>query len=421
MRRRVAITGIGAISPLGGDLETTWRGLLKGESGVGPITVFDAATFPCRIAAEVKDFDFESWAVNVEHPERLCRGAQFGVVATQMALDEAGLPPGYYQPDRIGISMASCGGRPSLESVAFLYHAMGDSGGPVAFPAMDPVSVYQWVPHTGASIMAKLANARGPNYVVHTACAASSQAIGTAFRMIQQGDADMVVTGGYDSMISEIDVVGFSLLGALSTRNDEPRRASRPFDRKRDGFVLGEGATMMVLEDLSRALARGARIWAELAGFGCSLNVHSIVDSPVDGSGAAESMQRALADAGLGAADIDYINAHGTSTQTNDISETAAIKRIFGEHARKVPISSTKSMTGHLIATAGALELAICALTLRDGMIPPTINYEYQDPKCDLNYVPNRSLKAEVKTALSNSFAFGGSNSCLVVKRYEGN
>jgi len=276
------------------------------------------------------------------------------------------------------------------------------------------------MPHTGASIMAALANARGPNYVVHTACAASSQAIGTAMRMIQHGDADVVITGGYDSMVSEVDIVGFSLLGALSTRNEEPRRASRPFDRKRDGFVLGEGATVLVLEELSRALARGARVYAEMAGFGCSLNIHSIVDSPVDGSGAAESMQRALSDAGLGPGDIDYINAHGTSTPTNDISETAAIKRAFGEYAYKVPISSTKSMTGHLIATAGALELAVCVLSLRDRMIPPTINYEYQDPKCDLNYVPNKSLKAGVKAALSNSFAFGGSNSCLVVKRYEG-
>lgn len=421
MRRRVAITGMGAISPLGGDLATTWGNMLKGESGVGPITLFDAATFPCRIAAEVKGFDMKSWAIDVDHPEYLSRGAQLGVVATQMALDDAGLAPGYYQPDRIGISMASCGGRPSLESVAFFYRAMGDAAGPVSFPAVDPISVFQWMPQTGAGIMAKLVNARGPNYVVHTACAASSQAIGTAMRMIQHGDADMVVTGGYDSMVSEVDIVGFSLLGALSTRNEEPRRASRPFDRKRDGFVLGEGAAIMVLEDMSRAVARGARIYAELAGFGCSLNIHSIVDSPVDGRRAAESMQRALGDAGLGPADIGYINAHGTSTPTNDISETAAIKRAFGEYAYKVPISSTKSMTGHLIATAGALELAVCVLSLRDGMIPPTINYEYQDPKCDLNYVPNTPLKAEVKAALSNSFAFGGSNSCLAVKKYQGN
>jgi len=420
MRRSVVITGIGAVTPLGCDLETTWKAMLGGESGVSAIALFDASTFPCGIAAEVKGFDIKSWVSDKDLLKFLGRGAQFGVAATQMALDDADLPSGYYQPDRIGISMASGGSRPSLESLVFIYRAMGNSSGRISFPAVDPDSVYKWSPHSGANIIALLANAQGANHVLNTACAGSSQAIGTAFRMVQCGDVDMVITGGYDSMISEVDLVSFCLLGALSTRNEEPQRASRPFDRKRDGFVIGEGAAIMILEDLSHALVRGAKVYAELAGFGCSLNNHSMVDSPLDGSGAVEAMERALSDANLNPADIHYINAHGTSTPTNDVSETVAIKRVFGELAYQLPISSTKSMTGHLIATAGALGLAACVLSLKEGMIPPTINYEYQDPKCDLYYVPNKPLKAETKVALANSFAFGGSNSCLIVKRYEG-
>ena len=420
MRRRVVITGMGVVSPLGCDLETTWKAILRGESGIGVITLFDAFAFPCKIAAEVKGFDIKSFVNDEKLLKFLNRGAQFGIGATQMAIADAGLPSGYYQSDRIGISVGCSGSRPSLESLALIYRAMENSSGAILFPTVDPVSVIKWSHHSGASIIALLINAQGPNNVVDTACSASSQAIGAALRMIQQGDADMVITGGYDSMISEVDLIGFSLLGVLSTRNEEPQRASRPFDRKRDGFVIGEGAAIMILEDLSHALARGAKIYAELVGFGCSLNAYSIADSPLDGSGAVEAMERALSDANLNPTDIHYINAHGTSTPVNDRSETAAIKRVFGEYAYQLPISSTKSMTGHLIAAAGALELTLCVLSLKEGIIPPTMNYEYKDPKCDLYYVPNKPPRAEVKVALSNSFAFGGSNNCLIVKRYEG-
>ncbi|MFC1861062.1 beta-ketoacyl-[acyl-carrier-protein] synthase family protein [Chloroflexota bacterium] len=420
MKKRVVITGIGVVSPLGCDLKTTWKSMLKGESGVGTITLFDASTFPCRIAAEVKGFDIKSFLIDEELLKFLSQGAQFGVAAAQMAMIDAKLALGHYQSNRIGISIGCSGSRPSLESLALTYHAMVNSCGDIIFPAVDPVSVIAWSPHSGASIIALLANANGPNNVVSTACSSSSQAIGTALRMVQQGVTDMVITGGYDSMISEVDIIGFSLLGALSTRNEEPQKASRPFDRKRDGFVIGEGATIMILENLSCAVARGVKIYAELVGFGCSLNDYSIVDSPLDGRGAVEAMERALSDANLKPSAVHYINAHGTSTPTNDVSETTAIKRVFGEYAYRLPISSTKSMTGHLISATGALELAVCVLSLKEGIIPPTINYEYEDAKCDLHYVPNKPIEAEVKVAMSNSFAFGGSNSCLIVKRYDG-
>lgn len=416
MNRRVVITGMGVISPLGCDLEKTWKVALEGKNGIGPITLFDASTFPCRIAAEVRNFNIDSSIGDKKLIKFLNRGSQFGVAAAQMAMADADLHAGDYEPTRTGVSLSSSGSRPNLESLNLIYRTIEDS----RFPVINPISAINWNPNTGASIIGRLANARGPNTVFSIACSGSSQAIGTALRMIQQGDADIVVTGGYESLISEGDLIGFSLLGALSTRNEEPHRASRPFDRERDGFVLGEGAAVIILEDLSHALARGAKIYAELAGYGCSMNSYSITDSPPDGEGAVQAMEYALRDANIRPKGVDYINAHGTSTIVNDRSETAAIKRVFGPYAYQIPVSSTKSMTGHLISAAGALELVFCTLSLRDNIIPPTINYENVDPKCDLDYVPNKARAVKVEVAISNSFAFGGNNSCLAVKSYRG-
>ncbi len=416
MNRRAVITGIGVISPLGCDLEKTWKAALEGKSGIGPITLFDASTFPCRIGAEVQDFNIDSFISDKKLIKFLNRGAQFGVASAQMAMADADLHAGDYEPTRTGISLSSIGSRPNLESLNSICRAIEDS----VFPVSSPVSYINQDPNTGASVIAMLANARGPNTVVCTACSGSSQTIGTALRMIQQGDADIMITGGYESMISEIDLISFSLLGALSTRNEEPQRSSRPFDRERDGFVLGEGAAVVILEELSHALARGAKIYAELIGYGCSMNFYSITDTPPDGEGATQAMEYALLDANLRPKDVDYINAHGTSTPMNDRSETAAIKRVFGQYAYHIPVSSTKSMTGHLISAAGGLELVFCILSLCDSIVPPTINYENVDPKCDLDYVPNDARVVKVEVAMSNSFAFGGNNSSLVVKSYRG-
>lgn len=416
MNRRVVITGMGVISPLGCDLEKTWKATLEGKSGIGQITLFDASTFPCRIAAEVQNFNIDSFIGNKKLIKNLNRGAQFGVVSAQMAIADADLHEGDYEPTRAGISLSSSGSRPNLESLGLMCRTIEDS----EFPIINPVSIINWSPNTGACRIAMLANAQGPNTVISTACSGSSQAIGTALRMLQQGDADIMVTGGYESMISEVDLISFSLLGALSTRNEEPQRSSRPFDRERDGFVLGEGAAVIILEELSHAIARGAKIYAEIVGHGCSMNAYRITDSPPNGEGAIQAIEGALLDATLSLKDIDYINAHGTSTPINDRSETAAIKHVFGNYAYHLPVSSTKSVTGHLIAAAGGLELAFCILSLRDGVVPPTINYENADPKCDLDYVPNEARAVKVEVAISNSFAFGGNNSCLVVKSYRG-
>jgi 3-oxoacyl-[acyl-carrier-protein] synthase II len=419
MKRRVVITGMGVISPLGCNFEKTWKAALEGKSGIGPITLFDASTFPCRIAAEVRNFNINSFIGDKKLIKFLNRGAQFGVAAAQMAMEDADLYAGDYEPARTGISLSSSGGRPNLESLSLMRKAI-EASPSVKFPIINPVSIINWGPNTGASMIAMLVNARGPNTVISTACSGSSQATGAALRMIQQGDAEIMITGGHELTISEEDLIGFSLLGALSTRNEEPQRSSRPFDRERDGFVLGEGAAVIILEELSHALARGAKIYAELVGHGCSMNAYSITGSPPDGEGAVQAMESALLDANLSKKDVNYINAHGTSTIINDRSETAAIKRVFGPHAYQIPVSSTKSMTGHLIAAAGGLELAFCTLSLRDSIIPPTINYENVDPKCDLDYVPNDARAVEVEVAMSNSFAFGGSNSSLVVKSYRG-
>jgi 3-oxoacyl-[acyl-carrier-protein] synthase II len=415
--RRVVITGMGVVSPVGLDLASTWRAVCEGKSGVGAITLFPAASFPCRIAAEVPDYSPDLLtAEERQYLRYLNRPAQFAMLATREAMESASLGAGHYPANRLGIAMGSSGSRPDLQSLGRVYRETTDRGVP---NALDPAAYLSRSHSSGAGVLAILYDARGPTFTLSTACAAGAQAIGAAFRAIQRGDAELMIAGGYDSLIGEVDMLGFSLLGALSARNGEPERASRPFDRDRDGFVIGEGAAILILEERGHALARGARIFAELAGYGESMTAYRITDSPPDGDGLWQAMAGALADAQIRPDEIDYINAHGTSTLQNDRSETAAIKRVFGESAFGVPVSSTKSVTGHLVGAAGAIELAFCVRAMQDQIVPPTINYDHADPRCDLDYVPNRARKASVRVALSNSFGFGGNCASLVVKARE--
>jgi 3-oxoacyl-[acyl-carrier-protein] synthase II len=412
------VTGIGAVSPLGLNAEQTWQAVLAGESGVAPITAFDASTFPVRFAAEVKNYSLAEHVHTRQARRVLSRAAGFGVGAAKMAWADAGLGDDA-DGDRVGVILGSCLTAPTLpESNAWC--RIHDEEIPPEKAQEDPFGFVRRASHAGTSQIAAEVGAHGPTMSVYVACASGTQAIGMAARAIRRGDADVVLTGGYDSMISEWYIILFSLINALSTRNDDPPRASRPFDTARDGFVMGEGSGVLVLEELSHAQARGASIYADLLGYGCSLDAYRITDSPPDGHGAALAMRRALDDAGLSPQDIDYINAHGTSTRDNDLSETRAIKAVFGDDAYRMPVSSTKSMTGHLISAAGGLEAAFAALALRDGLIPPTINLETPDPECDLDYVPGKARPRQISTAMSNSFGFGGSNGTIILRRASG-
>ena len=427
MERRVVITGMGAVTPLGLDLKTTWENLMRAKSGIGHISLFDATTFPVQIAAEVKDFD-ES-AINL--PEGIehftSRSTKFCLAATQEAKQDSCLNLDTVDPTMFGISI---GGNEENTKLSNFGDAFAEKDIFYSLRNRD-LSYYNhsnflgqiWAvrrcAHTSSNILSILYNAQGPVSTSSTACASSAQAIGKAMRMIEYGDADIMITGGCDSIIGEFSVAGFGLLGALSQNNKDPERASRPFDLKRDGFVLGEGAGILIMEELGHARERGAKIIAEITGFGTSSNAYRITDSPPDGRGADQAMRLALEDAGLSPEDIDYINAHGTSTLINDRSETQAIKKVFGKDAYRTPISSNKSMLGHLIASAGAIELIVSVLTIQKNIIPPTINYEIPDPDCDLDYVPNEPREYEVNSILSNSFAFGGQNASLVAERYQ--
>jgi 3-oxoacyl-[acyl-carrier-protein] synthase II len=411
--RRAVVTGIGVISPLGRDSAETWAAVRRAESGVGPITLFEASAFPTRIAAEVKDWDPE---VHIERKLRriLNRGAQFILYAAQQAWADAGMAGEDTRRSTIGIALAHSGARPHPTDVAWLCH---EPAGSAAHYKVSPMETMREAYHTVGTALACHFQATGPNIVLSTACASGTQAIGLGMRMIRDGEADFVLAGGGDSMISPFDVLAFCAINALSTRNGEPQRASRPFDAKRDGFVLGEGAAMLVIESRDHALARGARILGELRGYGSSLNAYRITDSPPDGHGPALAMTAAVEDSGLGASDIQYINAHGTSTRDNDSCETAAIKRVFGEKAYSMAISSTKGSTGHLISGAGSIEAAFCLLAMRDGVLPPTANLETPDPQCDLHYLPGAAAQRSVDVCLSNSFGFGGTNASLILTR----
>ena len=425
-RRRVVITGMGLVTPLGVRVEELWKNLMAGASGVGLTTVFDASRFPTKISAEVRNWDIADEGQDAKHWQFCGRHTKFAAGAALQAMRDAGLEKGLpADPARLGVYLGSGEGQQDFDSFTSMMMAAisGDTLDVAKFTklgleTLHPLSEVEQEPNMPAGHLAGMFNAQGPNLNCLTACAASSQAIGEATELVRRGDADVMLSGGTHSMIHPFGVTGFNLLTALSTRNDEPARASRPFDNERDGFVLGEGAAMVVLEELEHAKRRGAKIHGELLGYGSTADAYRITDTHPEGRGAAACITMALKDAGLGTHDIHYINAHGTSTDVNDKVETLAIKKVFGEHAYKIPVSSTKSMMGHLIAAAGATELIVCLLAIRDGMLPPTINYENPDPNCDLDYVPNKSRPGKCDRALSNSFGFGGQNISLIVGRY---
>ena len=425
--RRVVVTGMGMVTPMGPDLESTWSALLAGKSGVGTISLFDARTFPTRIAAEVKDFRLGDYLDDASRWAEHSRNTQFALAAAKMAMKDSGLEE--TKPDlnrnRFGVYLGSGEGQQDFPRfVKLVYHSTHDGRVDTAeftrmgIKELHAIREAEQEPGTPSGHLASVFGARGPNSNCLTACAASSQAIGEAFELIRRGSADVILSGGTHSMIHPFGVTGFILLTALSTRNDEPTRASRPFDRDRDGFILGEGAGMLVLEELEHARSRGARIYGEIVGYGSTADAFRITDSHDEGRGAIACLKEALADARLDPVDIDYINAHGTSTSVNDSIETLAIKRTFGDQAYKVPISSTKSMMGHLIAAAGSVEAIVCLLTMRDGVLPPTINLDNPDPECDLDYIPHTAREKTVDVALSNSFGFGGQNITLILRRF---
>ncbi len=412
MKRRVVITGMGAISPLGSDLNTLWNNLVSGRSGVSTITAFDASELPTRIAAEVKDFNPEDY-IDRKDARRMDRFVHFAVAASKLALQDADLHIGTNaDPERTGVIIGSgIGGLGTWEEQHTTLLEKGHK-------RVSPFFIPMMIANMASGYVSMLTGAKGPNTTIVTACATGSHSIGDSARIIERGDADVMICGGAEATIRMVGMTGFCALRAMSTRNDEPERASRPFDVDRDGFVMGEGAGILVLESLDHALQRGARIYAELIGYGMSADAHHMTDPAPGGEGAVRCMRMAIRDAGIDVKDIDYINAHGTSTPVGDKSEIAAIKTVFGEHASGVLVNSTKSMTGHLLGAAGGLEAIISALVIGHGVVPPTINVDNQDPECDLDVVPNEARQAKVDIAMSNSFGFGGHNATLILKRY---
>ena len=423
-KRRVAVTGIGLVTPVGNDVATTWNALLEGRSGGAPITVFDASGFTTRIAAEVKDFSDDV----IEDRKLLkfaSRSHRFALVAAEQAFRDAGIRPTAADATRWGCAVGAGMMSVDFNDVAAIHgHSVVDDALDASRllsdeRANDPLAFCRTTCISGLSLLVRRYNIQGYATSVHTACASGGQAVGTALKLIRRGVADRVLAGGFDSMISPIGLSGFCLLSAVSPDNDTPQRASRPFDATRNGFLLGEGAGMLVLEEWESARARGARIYAELAGDGNSLSSYRITDSPPDGDGPIQAMRQALADAGATPADVDYINAHGTSTPMNDRSETAATRAVFGAEVDRVSVSSTKSTMGHLIAAAGAVEAAVCALAIAKGEMPINANLTERDPDCNLNLVTGTPRRQKIRVAMSNSYGFGGSNSCVVLRHPE--
>lgn len=412
MSRRVVVTGLGVISSLGLDYETFWSSLINGESGISLVTSFDTTEFPSKIGAEVRDFDPAQYMEKKEI-RRMDRFAQFAVAASKQALEDSGLKITEENAHRTGVLIGSgIGGMKTFEDQTRILIEKGPKRiSPFFIPMMiADMASGQVSIHTGA---------RGPNLTAVTACASSTHALGEAFRIIKYGDADVMIAGGAEAAITPLSYAGFSAAGALSKRNDEPTKASRPFDQNRDGFIMGEGAATLILEELGAAKARGAKIYGEIVGYGLTGDAYHITSPHPEGIGAAEAMRQAIRDAGWQAEEVDYINAHGTSTEANDKLETIAIKKALGKHAYQVAVSSTKSMTGHLLGAAGAVEAVAVLLALQRGIIPPTINYEHEDPNCDLDYVPNKARKQEITRALSNSLGFGGHNGTLAFQKYK--
>jgi 3-oxoacyl-[acyl-carrier-protein] synthase II len=411
MGRRVVVTGMGLLTAVGNDLPSSWEALLEGRSGVRRITRFDPEEFATQIAAEVKNFEPERWLEKKE-TRRQDLFTQFAVAAASMAVDDSGLGLPNGNGHRVGVIIGSgIGGIATHEIQNERYL----DGGP---SRISPFYIPMMIPDIASGVVSMRYGAKGPNYCTVSACASSAHAIGDAFRLIKHGDAEVMIAGGTEAAVTAMSVGGFAAMKAMSTRNDEPERASRPFDAERDGFVLGEGAGMAVLEELEHARARGARIYAEVLGVGMTADAYHITAPAPGGEGAARAMQRAIDESGLAIEDFDYINAHGTSTPFNDEFETMAIKAVFGPHAHELMVGSTKSMTGHLLGGAGGLEFVVTSLVIHESKVPPTINQERPDPLCDLDYVPNEMREAEVRAALSNSFGFGGHNASLALGRY---
>ena len=412
MKKRVVITGLGLVTPVGLGKEAFWTSLVNGRSGIVSISRFDASELATKIAGEVRDFDPLNY-LDKKEARRMDRFTHFACAATQMALEDAGLTPEGLASETVGVIIGSgVGGIETVEEQARVLFSKGPS-------RVSPFFVPMMIANIAGAQIAINFGFKGPNLTTVTACASSTNSIGEAFRLIQNGEIEVMVTGGTEAPVIPLAMAGFCAMRAMSTKNDTPDKASRPFDAERDGFVMGEGAGIFIIESLEHAQARGAHIYAEVAGYGVTCDAYHITATDPDGAGAAKAMEMSIKDAGLNPEDVDYINAHGTSTPIGDISETKAVKSLFGSYAGKLAISSTKSMTGHLLGAAGGIETIACALAIETGEIPPTINYENPDPECDLNYVPNKSIRKEVNVAMSNSFGFGGHNATILVKKYQ--
>jgi 3-oxoacyl-[acyl-carrier-protein] synthase II len=413
LRRRVVITGVGLVIPNGIGVKTAWKNICEGRSGIGPLTRFDANGFETRIAGEVKGFNPELY-IEKKEIKKMDLFIQYALAATQEAIQDSGLKITPENCEQVGVIVGTgLGGLPTLEK----YHKVLLERGP---SRITPFFIPMLIANLASGQIAIQYGAKGPNTCVVTACATGAHCIGDAFRAILYGDAEAMIAGGTEANITPLTLGGFNAMKALSTRNEEPERACRPFEKNRDGFVVAEGAGILILEELEFALKRNAKIYGELVGYGYTGDAYHITAPPPDGDGAARCMRMAIKDAGLRPEEINYINAHGTSTPLNDVTETLAIKTVFGEHAKKVPISATKSMTGHLLGAAGSTEAIFTLLAIRDGIIPPTINYEEPDPECDLDYVPNVAREKSLTVAMSNAFGFGGTNATLVFKKFSG-
>lgn len=412
MKRRVVVTGLGVVSPLGNTAAESWEGLVAGRSGAAPIKRFDPSNLDVRFGCEVKNFDALQY-VDKKEAKRYDLFLQYAIAATEQAVSQACLGNRRPAPERFGVIVGSgIGGIMTFEEQCKLYLTVGPH-------RVSPFFVPMFIPDIAAGVISIRLGAKGPNYCTVSACASSAHAIGESFRLIQNGTADVMVAGGAEAAITPLSIAGFSNMKALSTRNDDPQRASRPFDKERDGFVMGDGSGIVILESLEHAQDRGATILAEVVGYGMSADAYHITQPAPGGEGAKRAMLECLRDSGLAPADVRYINTHGTSTPHGDVAEVNAVKEVFGEHARRMVVGSTKSMTGHLLGAAGGLEFAICVLTIQNGVIPPTINQEHPDPECDLDCAPNRAVERRVDVALSNSFGFGGHNVTLAVRRFE--
>ncbi len=413
-KRRVVITGLGAVTPLGIGVESTWNALVEGRSGIDRITQFDPSNLPVQIAGEVKGFDPADY-IEQKEIKKMDRFIHFAIAASQMAMDDSGLKIDSNNADRVGVIIGSgIGGLPKIEQYTLVLYERG-------YRRITPFFIPMSIINLASGQVSIRFGAKGPNSAVVTACSSASHAIGDAYKIIQRGDADVMIAGGAESVITPLGISGFAVMRALSTRNDEPQKASRPFDKDRDGFVMAEGAGILILEELGHALRRGAKIYAEIVGYGMTGDAYHITSPSPDGEGAARCMKMAIDDAGISPSEVDYINAHGTSTKYNDELETMAIKNVFGEHAYKLVVSSTKSMTGHLLGASGGVEAIISILAIYHGIVPPTINLDNPDPDCDLDYVPHKARKMTVNFALSNSFGFGGTNACLLFRRFDEN